>query len=105
MKSKESSVKNILDKAKAISDKVNESMTAFSSDEVIAKTVMKAVEKQEKVNALLKEKGCNYRISDIELGMGIPPTVNFGVRRISEAEFVTEDEQNVSNEVSVKTER
>ncbi len=74
----------ILDKAKELRDKVNESITSFSSDEVIANTVIKAVEKQEKVNALLKEKGCNYRVSDIDLGMGIPPSVTFGVRRVSE---------------------
>lgn len=74
----------LLDKAKEISDKVNESVTSFSSDEVIANTIVKAVEKQEKVNAILKERGCNYRVADIELGMGIPPTVTFGVRRIEE---------------------
>lgn len=75
-------VMGILDKAKEIGDKVNESVTSFSSDEVIANTVIKAVEKQEKVNKILEAKGCNYRVSDIELGMGIPPTVTFGVRRI-----------------------
>jgi hypothetical protein len=74
----------ILDKAKELSNKVNESITSFSSDEVIANTIIKAVEKQEKVNELLKEKGCNYRVADIELGMGVPPTVTFGVRRIGE---------------------
>jgi hypothetical protein len=74
----------LLDKAKEISDMVNESVTSFSSDEVIANTVIKAVEKQEKVNAILREKGCNYRVADIELGMGIPPTVTFGVRRIED---------------------
>jgi len=76
----------ILDKAKAMSDKVNESVTAFSSDEVIANTVIKAVGKQERVNAILKEKGCNYRVSDIDLSMGIPPSVTFGVRRVNENE-------------------
>lgn len=74
----------LLDKAKELGDKVNESVTAFSSDEVIANTIIKAVEKQEKVNAILKENGCNYRVSDIDLGMGIPPSVTFGVRRIDE---------------------
>ncbi|QFT56571.1 hypothetical protein [Microbulbifer sp. THAF38] len=74
----------ILDKAKQLGEKVNESVTAFSSDEVIANTVIKAVEKQEKVNAILKAKGSNYRVADIDLGMGIPPTVSFGVRRIDE---------------------
>lgn len=74
----------LLDKAKELGDKVNESVTAFSSDEVIASTIIKAVEKQEKVNAILKENGCNYRVSDIDLGMGIPPSVTFGVRRVDE---------------------
>jgi hypothetical protein len=35
---------------------------------------------------LLQQKGSNYRVSDIELGMGIPPSVSFGVRRLSEHE-------------------
>ena len=74
----------ILDKAKKLSDQVSESVTSFSSDAVIANTIIKAVEKQEGVNALLQEKGANYRVSDIELGMGIPPTVSFGVRRLDE---------------------
>lgn len=87
----------ILDKAKEIGDKVNESVATFSSDEVIAKTVVKAVEKQEKVNAILKEKGCNYRVADIELGMGIPPTVTFGVRRVQD----TEEEINESQQDSL----
>ena len=74
----------ILDKAKELGDKVNETVATFSSDEVIANTVIKAVDKQEKVNELLKTRGCNYRVADIELGMGIPPTVTFGVRRVEE---------------------
>lgn len=74
----------LLDKAKEISDQVSKSVTSFSSDDMIANTVVKAVEKQEKVNAILREKGCNYRVADIELGMGIPPTVTFGVRRIED---------------------
>jgi len=75
-----------LDKAKKLSDQVSESVTSFSSDAVIANTIIKAVEKQERVNALLQEKGANYRVSDIELGMGIPPTVSFGVRRLDESD-------------------
>jgi len=76
----------ILDKAKNLTDKVTESISDFSSDEVIANTIIKAVTKQEKINAILKEKGSNYRISDIDMGMGIPPTVTFGVRRIDQSE-------------------
>ena len=83
----------LLDKAKELTDKVSESITEFSSDEVIANTIMKAVGKQEKVNALLKVKGSNYRVSDIELQMGIPPTVTFGVRRVNEnSDHLIEDD-------------
>ncbi|WP_444907111.1 hypothetical protein ACJJIR_01775 [Microbulbifer sp. SSSA008] len=82
----------IFEKAKELGEKVNESVTAFSSDEVLANTVIKAVEKQEKVNAILKAKGCNYRVADIDLGMGIPPTVTFGVRRVDEPGGETCDE-------------
>ena len=74
----------ILDKAKEIGGKVNESIATFSSDELIANTVIKAVGKQEKINEILKHKGSNYRVADIELGMGIPPTVTFGLRRVKE---------------------
>ncbi len=74
----------ILDKAKELSNKVTESVTDFSSDEMIANTIIRAVAKQEKVNTLLIQKGCNYRVSDLELSMGIPPTVTFGVRRMGE---------------------
>ncbi len=74
----------ILDKAKALGDKVSDSVTSFSSDEVIADTIIKAVDKQERVNAILRAKGSNYRVCDIDLGMGIPPSVTFGVRRLGE---------------------
>ena len=47
----------ILDKAKELSAKAVETAVEFSSDELIASTIMKAVEKQEKVNAILQEKG------------------------------------------------
>lgn len=88
----------LLDKAKQLGDKVNESITTFSSDEVIASTVMKAVEKQEKINAILRERGCNYRIGDIELGMGIPPSVTFGVRRIDDKDEPTSSVSEVDEE-------
>lgn len=81
----------LLDKAKALGEKVSDSVTSFSSDEVIADTIIKAVEKQERVNAILQAKGANYRVSDIDLGMGIPPSVTFGVRRIEGTESRTEE--------------
>ena len=74
---------SIFDKAKEISSKVVDKTTEFSSDELIANTIIKAVEKQEKVNKILEEKGSNYRVNDIDLQMGIPPTVVFGIRKVS----------------------
>ncbi len=89
---------SIFDKAKELGDKVNESVTGFSSDELIANTVIRAVEKQEKVNAILKQKGCNYRLSDIDLGMGIPPSVTFGVRRLDEDKHKEETNSSSQNQ-------
>ncbi|MDR4518717.1 MAG: hypothetical protein MRK00_15215 [Nitrosomonas sp.] len=76
---------SILDKAKELTNKVADKTVEFSSDEVIASTIIKAVEKQEKVNAILKARGSNYRIGSLNLGMGIPPSVTFGIWRIQES--------------------
>ena len=89
----------LFDKAKELTDKVTESITSFSSDEIIANTVIKAVEKQERVNAILKERGCNYLVSDIELGMGVPPTVTFGVRRVDEPNASIENRIEISEQL------
>ena len=75
---------SFLDKAKEFSNKVAEKTVEFSSDEVIADTIIKATDKQEKVNAILKTRGSNYRVSSINLSMGIPPGVSFGIRRVKE---------------------
>ena len=83
---------SFLDKAKALSNKVVEKTVEFSSDEVIADTIIRAVNKQEKVNAILKERGSNYRVSSLNLSMGIPPGVSFGIRRVKE-EIEGEDEE------------
>lgn len=77
---------SILDKAKGFAGSVSGAVTGFDSDAAIANAIIKAVEKQEKVNALLKAKGAKYRVSDIELGMGIPPSVTFGVRQVDDGE-------------------
>ncbi|MFC1750659.1 hypothetical protein ACFL2V_17845 [Pseudomonadota bacterium] len=77
---------SIFDKAKELSDKVVEKAVEFSGDELIADTIIKAVEKQDKVNFILAQRGSNYRVNDIDLQMGIPPTVTFGIRRIAKEE-------------------
>ncbi len=75
---------SFLDKAKELSNKVAEKTVEFSSDKVIADTIIKATDKQEKVNAILRTRGSNYRVSSINLSMGIPPGVSFGIRRVKE---------------------
>jgi len=74
----------LLDKAKGLSDRVVEKAVEFSSDELIADTIIKAVEKQEKVNRVLEARGSKYRVSNINMQMGIPPNVEFGIQRITE---------------------
>ncbi len=81
----------ILDKAKGLSNKVIDKAGEFSSDELIADTIIKAVEKQEKVNKVLEARGSKYRVADINLQMGIPPNVEFGIRRISDESSEDED--------------
>ena len=83
---------SFLDKAKELKNKVAEKTVEFSSDEVIADTIIRAVNKQEKVNEILKERGSNYRVSSLNLSMGIPPGVSFGIRRVKE-ESEGEDEE------------
>ncbi len=81
---------SFLDKAKKLSNKVAEKTAEFSSDEIIADTIIKAVDKQERVNTILKERNSKYRISSINLEMRIPPGVSFGIRRVNDE---AEDEE------------
>ncbi len=62
-------------KIKGLSQKV----VNYSADELIADTIIKAAKKQEKVNIILKEKGCLYRIDHLELDIDFPPSVLFKV--------------------------
>jgi len=83
---------SLFDKAKALSSKAVEKIADFSSDELIADTVMKAVEKQEKVNFILQQRGSKYRVSGMDLEMGVPPKVVFGIRRMDDISKSTEEE-------------
>jgi len=60
----------IFDKAKELSNKVMDKTTEFSSDELIADTIILSMKKQEKVNAILKQRGSNYRVTGVDLEMG-----------------------------------
>ena len=76
----------LLSKAKKMAGKVKDKPLDLIGDETLAEMIMAAVSKQEDVNKVLKEKGSNYRISDVEIEMGIPPKLIFGIRRKSESE-------------------
>jgi hypothetical protein len=71
----------LLSKAKKMVGKVKDKSFDLIGDETLAEMIMAAVSKQEDVNKVLKGKGSNYRISDIEVEMGIPPKFIFGIRR------------------------
>jgi len=81
----------LFSKAKKMAGKVKDKSLDLIGDETLAEMIMAAVSKQEDVNKVLKEKGSNYRISDVEIEMGIPPKLIFGIRRKSENE---EEEDN-----------
>ncbi len=81
----------LLSKAKKMAGKLKDKSLDLIGDETLAEMIMAAVSKQEDVNKVLEEKGSNYRISDIEIEMGIPPKLIFGIRRKSENE---EEEDN-----------
>lgn len=53
---------------------------------VLADVVIKATALQERANKVLKTKGSPYRISQIEIGASIPPSVTFAISRLDDME-------------------
>ncbi len=47
-------------------------------------TIIRIAAKNGRVNALLEEKGCNYRITGIDVENGIHPKAAFSVEQVSE---------------------
>ena len=70
---------SLFNRIKKLSKMVTEKAKNYSADELIADSIIKAVKKQEKVNIILREKGCLYRINHIDLDIDFPPSVRFGV--------------------------
>jgi len=56
----------------------------LGGDDLIANAVMRGAEKQRRVNAILEQKGCEYRISGFEVENSIPPKIVFAVTRETE---------------------
>ncbi len=71
-------------KAREISGQAVEKVGDLAGDDLIVNAIVRAVNKQDRVNEILKEKGSDYRISGIEVENSIPPKVSFSVGRESE---------------------
>ena len=80
---------SLLDKAKELSgqavEKVGESVSDLGGDELIVNAIIRTAEKQERINRLLEEQGCDYRITGIDVENSIPPKAVFSLSRIDES--------------------
>lgn len=75
---------SIIDKAKELSGQALEKAGDLGGDDLIVNTIIRLAEKKERINKLLEEQGCDYRISGIDVENGIPPKASFSVERESE---------------------
>jgi hypothetical protein len=53
---------------------------------ILADVVVKATSLQERANASLRDRGSVYRISQIVIGASIPPSIQFTIQRLDDAE-------------------
>jgi hypothetical protein len=76
---------SLIDKAKKLSgqavEKVGESVSDLGGDDLIVNTIIRVAEKKDRINRLLEEKGCDYRITGIEVENSVPPKAVFSVSR------------------------
>ena len=79
---------SLLDKAKELSgqavEKVGESVSDLGGDDLIVNTIIRIAEKQDRINGLLEEQGCDYRITGIDVENSIPPKAVFSLSRKEE---------------------
>lgn len=68
---------SLFDKATDVSGKAIDKVDKMVTDELVAKTIIRAGEQKQRINKLLQEKGSDYRIIGIELDDTIPPKVVF----------------------------
>ena len=80
---------SLVDKAKELSGqavgKVGETVGDLGGDDLIVNTLIRVGEKKERINRLLEEQGCDYRITGIEIENSVPPKAVFSVSRIDES--------------------
>ena len=73
---------SIIDQAKnAASQVVDNAKDKVLGDDLIADLIIKYGSKKEHVNEILEERGADFRISGLELEMGLPPKVNFSIEK------------------------
>ncbi len=75
---------SLIDKAKELSGQAVEKVGDLGGDDLIVNTIIRVAEKRDRVNKLLEEKGCDYRVTGIEVENGIPPKVVFSLSPESE---------------------
>ncbi len=62
------------EKAKEVAEKA-------TSAETIADAIIAALDKQEKINKILEEKGSKYCIGEITVELSLPPSISFSLSR------------------------
>jgi len=70
------------DKAKDAAEKAKEKSMELMSDENLAEAIMNALAKQEGINKVLEAKGSKFRVSDLTIELGLPPSISFTITRI-----------------------
>jgi len=74
------------DKAKELSGQAAEMASDLGGDDLIASTIIRATAKKDRVNTILEERGCNYRVTGIEVENAIPPKIVFSVGQVADKE-------------------
>jgi hypothetical protein len=72
------------DKAKELTGQAAEVAGDLGGDDLIVNAIIRSVEKKDRINTLLAEKGCDYRIGGIEVENSIPPKAVFSIERNSQ---------------------
>lgn len=72
------------DKAKELTGQAAEMAGDLGGDDLIVSTIIRVTGKRDRVNALLAEQGCDYRITGIEVENSIPPKAVFSIEQVSE---------------------
>lgn len=70
------------EKAKDAAEKAKEKSMELMSDEKLAEAIMNALSKQEGINKVLEAKGSHYRVGELTIELGLPPSISFTITRV-----------------------